>query len=159
VQYGKIILQTAGVYRSVNSYISEYYSRVSGGAEVVSLSYRSHLNGNDLQELLKTNIEKDRALQYTSSGVHRDDIVLNIDGYPIRREGSQGQQKTYLIALKLAQFDFLSRVSEIKPILLLDDIFDKLDFKRVVQLVGLVALDGLGKYLSPIPTRIESMRF
>jgi DNA replication and repair protein RecF len=98
-----------------------------------------------LHDLLKANIEKDRALQYTSVGIHRDDIVLNIDGYPIRREGSQGQQKTYLIALKLAQFDFLSKVSEIKPLLLLDDIFDKLDIKRVEQLVRLVALDGFGQ--------------
>ncbi|BDX39636.1 DNA replication and repair protein RecF [Tenuifilaceae bacterium CYCD] len=146
VQYGKIIhAKRQAFIGQLIPIFQEYYSRVSGGAEVVSLSYRSHLNSNDLQELLKANIEKDRALQYTSSGVHRDDIVLNIDGYPIRREGSQGQQKTYLIALKLAQFDFLSRVSEIKPILLLDDIFDKLDFKRVEQLVRLVALDGFGQ--------------
>ncbi len=122
----------------------EYYAKVSGGAERVSMTYRSQLNGADLQDLLRANLDKDRALQFTSVGIHRDDIILSLDGYPIRREGSQGQQKTYLIALKLAQFDFLARVSEIKPILLLDDIFDKLDFKRVEQLVRLVA-EGFGQ--------------
>ncbi|MGE0078173.1 MAG: DNA replication/repair protein RecF [Bacteroidales bacterium] len=145
-QYGKII--HAKRQEFINQLIpifQDYYTRVSGGAEVVSLTYRSQLNSNDLHELLRDNVDKDRALQYTSVGIHRDDIVLNIDGYPIRREGSQGQQKTYLIALKLAQFDFFSRVSEIKPILLLDDIFDKLDFKRVEQLVRLVAFDGFGQ--------------
>ncbi len=146
VQYGKIIhAKRQEFIGQLIPIFQEYYSRVSGGAEVVSLSYRSQLNSNDLHDLLKANIEKDRALQYTSVGIHRDDIVLNIDGYPIRREGSQGQQKTYLIALKLAQFDFLSKVSEIKPLLLLDDIFDKLDIKRVEQLVWLVALDGFGQ--------------
>jgi len=146
VQYGKIIhAKRQEFIGQLIPIFQEYYSRVSGGAEVVSLSYRSQLNSNDLHDLLKANIEKDRALQYTSVGIHRDDIVLNIDGYPIRREGSQGQQKTYLIALKLAQFDFLSKVSEIKPLLLLDDIFDKLDIKRVEQLVRLVALDGFGQ--------------
>ncbi|HPV57785.1 MAG TPA: DNA replication and repair protein RecF, partial [Tenuifilaceae bacterium] len=146
VQYGKIIhTKRQEFIGQLIPIFQEYYSRVSGGAELVSLSYRSQLNSNDLHDLLKANIEKDRALQYTSVGIHRDDIVLNIDGYPIRREGSQGQQKTYLIALKLAQFDFLSKVSEIKPLLLLDDIFDKLDIKRVEQLVRLVALDGFGQ--------------
>jgi len=146
VQYGKII--HAKRHEFIGELIpifQEYYSRVSGGAEVVSLTYRSQLNNNDLHELLRANVDKDRALQYTSVGIHRDDIVLNIDGYPIRREGSQGQQKTYLIALKLAQFDFLSKVSEIKPLLLLDDIFDKLDFQRVEQLIRLVAHDGFGQ--------------
>lgn len=146
VQYGRIIHEKRQEF--INQLIpvfQDYYTRVSGGAETVSLTYRSQLNNQDLHALLRANVEKDRLLKYTSAGIHRDDITLNIDGYPIRREGSQGQQKTYLIALKLAQFDFLSSVSEIKPLLLLDDIFDKLDFKRVEQLVRLVAHDGFGQ--------------
>ncbi|MGD9978472.1 MAG: DNA replication/repair protein RecF [Bacteroidales bacterium] len=146
VQYGKIIhAKRRHFIAQLIPIFQEYYIRVSGGAEEVSLSFRSQLNNDDLHDLLRVNIEKDRALQYTSSGIHRDDVVLHINGYPIRREGSQGQQKTYLIALKLAQFDFLSRVSEIKPILLLDDIFDKLDFGRVEQLIWLVSHDGFGQ--------------
>ncbi len=123
----------------------EYYQRVSGGHERVSISYRSHLNETPADSLFRENIEKDRALQFTSVGIHRDDLTLTLDGYPIRREGSQGQQKTYLIALKLAQFDFLSKVSGLKPLLLLDDIFDKLDPNRVHQLIELVAHDGFGQ--------------
>ncbi len=123
----------------------EYYRKVSAGQESVSISYRSHLNDSTAGELLRENIEKDRTLQFTSVGVHRDDLAFTIDGYPIRREGSQGQQKTYLIALKLAQFDFISKVSGLKPLLLFDDIFDKLDFNRVNQLIELVAHDGFGQ--------------
>jgi len=123
----------------------EYYSLVSGMNEEVSLKYKSQLNDNDFSELLKQKLGKDRALEYTSTGIHRDDMTLQIDGYPIKREGSQGQQKTYLIALKLAQFDFLSKISEVEPILLLDDIFDKLDTGRLERLVNMVAHDGFGQ--------------
>lgn len=123
----------------------DYYNRVSGGEERVSIAYRSHLNDGDFKTMLRNNIQRDRTLQFTSMGIHRDDMVLSIDGYPIRREGSQGQQKTFLIALKLAQFEFLSRVSGIKPLLLLDDIFDKLDMDRVGFLINQVAHDGFGQ--------------
>lgn len=123
----------------------EHYAQVSGKQEDVSLRYRSHLHNGSLNTLLKESINKDRALQHTGVGIHRDDMVLTIGGYPIKREGSQGQQKTYLIALKLAQFDFLTKIAQIKPILLLDDIFDKLDVDRVTKLVGLVANDDFGQ--------------
>lgn len=125
--------------------LQEYYNKVSGGQEKVSLSYKSHLNDTPAETLFRENIEKDRVLQYTSVGIHRDDLTLLIDGYPIRNEGSQGQQKTYLIALKLAQFDFISKVTGIKPLLLLDDIFDKLDTGRVHRLIDMVANDGFGQ--------------
>ncbi len=125
--------------------LQEYYRKVSGGKEKVSLSYKSHLNDTPAEILFRDNIEKDRVLQYTSVGIHRDDLTLLIDGYPIRSEGSQGQQKTYLIALKLAQFDFIARVAGIKPILLFDDIFDKLDTGRVHRLIDMVANDGFGQ--------------
>lgn len=123
----------------------EHYARVSGKNEEVSLKYRSQLHNGNFVELLKENINKDRALQHTSVGIHRDDMLLTIGGFPIKREGSQGQQKTYLIALKLAQFDFIRQVTQIKPILLLDDIFDKLDIYRVSKLIELVANDEFGQ--------------
>ncbi len=123
----------------------DYYQKVSGGAEQVELVYQSHLYEGNLLELFRTSTERDRALQYTSKGLHKDDLILTVNGYPIKKEGSQGQQKTYLIALKLAQFNFISSISGIKPILLLDDIFDKLDFVRVEQFIRLVANDGFGQ--------------
>jgi DNA replication and repair protein RecF len=123
----------------------DYYQKVSSGAEKVELVYQSHMEENSLRQLLWESFEKDCALQYTSMGIHKDDLILTINGHPIKREGSQGQQKTYLIALKLAQFNFLSQISGIKPILLLDDIFDKLDMARVEQFIRLVAHDGFGQ--------------
>lgn len=106
--------------------------------EEVDLLYKSQLNKIDFKDLLENNIEKDRILQYTSVGVHKDDLLFKIKGYPVKKTGSQGQQKSFLIALKLAQFDFIKKKSGLKPILLLDDIFDKLDDHRVGQLLALV---------------------
>lgn len=123
----------------------DYYQRVSGGAESVELSYQSHLHDFSLKELLRENFDRDMAIQYTSKGIHKDDMELMVNGFPIKKEGSQGQQKTYLIALKLAQFDFLEKVSGIKPLLLLDDVFDKLDMDRVELFIRLVAKDGFGQ--------------
>lgn len=100
--------------------------------------YKSQLNKIDFKDLLENNIEKDRILQYTSVGVHKDDLLFKIKGYPVKKTGSQGQQKSFLIALKLAQFDFIKKKAGLKPILLLDDIFDKLDDHRVGQLLALV---------------------
>ena len=123
----------------------QHYARVSGREENVSLQYRSHLHQGAPEELLRLSFDKDRVLQHTSTGVHRDDMLLMLNGFPIRREGSQGQQKTYLIALKLAQLDFMARVAGLKPILLLDDIFDKLDADRVQHLLDLVANEEFGQ--------------
>ena len=91
------------------------------------------------------NLNKDKALQYTSQGIHKDDLNFQIDGHPIKKFGSQGQQKSFLIALKLAQFDFVKDKAEQNPILLLDDIFDKLDESRVAQLLQLVKEDNFGQ--------------
>jgi len=123
----------------------DYYRVVSKDAEKVELLYQSHLSEKNLLQLLRENFEKDKLLQYTSKGIHKDDLILNLNGHSIKREGSQGQQKTYLIALKLAQFNFLRQVSGIKPMLLLDDIFDKLDKIRVEQFIRLVAQDEFGQ--------------
>ena len=123
----------------------EYYQKVSNGVEEVRLEYQSHLTEKSLKELLTESIDKDRIVQHTTKGIHKDDLVLTINNHPIKKEGSQGQQKTYLIALKLAQFNFIEKISGIKPILLLDDIFDKLDTIRVEQFIRLVSDHTFGQ--------------
>ena len=114
------------------------YERISNQNEAVSLQYKSQLAEQPLENLLKTSINKDRALQYTSVGIHKDDIEFQIGDYPIKKFGSQGQQKSFLIALKLAQFEVLKSQSGNTPILLLDDIFDKLDADRVARIIKIV---------------------
>jgi DNA replication and repair protein RecF len=114
------------------------YNAVSNNKENVHLTYKSDLFDDELDVLLKQNLSKDKALQYTSVGIHKDDMNFEIGDYPIKKFGSQGQQKSFLIALKLAQFDFIKQQSGVAPILLLDDIFDKLDESRVAQIIQLV---------------------
>lgn len=121
------------------------YASISNNKEDVSITYRSQLKETDLSQLLKENLQKDMLLQYTSVGTHKDDLLFEIGGYPVKKFGSQGQQKSFLIALKLAQFDFIKELSNVNPILLLDDIFDKLDERRVAHIVDLVATDELGQ--------------
>lgn len=122
-----------------------FYKKISNSEEKVSLEYESQLHRQDLLSLLNENIAKDRTLQYTSVGIHKDDLLFTINGFPIKKFGSQGQQKSFLIALKLAQFDFVKKQSGEKPILLLDDIFDKLDENRVSQIVSMVNNDDFGQ--------------
>ncbi len=121
------------------------YNSISKNKEKVSIIYESQLNYESLDYLLKNSLEKDRILQYTTCGTHKDDLIFEIDKFPIKKYGSQGQQKSFLIALKLAQFDFLKTESNSSPILLLDDIFDKLDNKRVKELIKLVNDDEFGQ--------------
>ena len=121
------------------------YAAISGDKEAVKLKYKSQLNDASLSQLFEENLKKDRALQYTSVGTHRDDLSFKIESHPIKKFGSQGQQKSYLIALKLAQFDFIKAQSNTTPILLLDDIFDKLDESRVTQIIDLVNDDNFGQ--------------
>lgn len=143
----------AVVYRKRKEFIDEfipvfqsYYSYISQDREQVSLSYESHLEQADLLTLLKENRQRDRIMGYSLKGVHKDDLIMKLGEFPIKREGSQGQNKTYLIALKLAQFDFLKRTgSQTTPLVLLDDIFDKLDALRVEQIVKLVSGDNFGQ--------------
>lgn len=122
-----------------------YYNYISGGSEKVDLRYQSQGDKQDWYDQLLANRDKDRLLQYTTVGTHKDDLVLTLKGFPIKRQGSQGQQKTYLLALKLAQYDFLKKVSQIKPLILLDDVFDKLDSSRVTQIIKLVSEDHFGQ--------------
>lgn len=149
------IMAMAGevVYRKRKEFVNEFipvfqsfYSAISQGQEQVSLSYESHADSGNLLQQLKDNRQRDRIMGYSLKGVHKDDLVMQLDSYPIKREGSQGQNKTFLIALKLAQFDFLRRTgSNTTPLLLLDDIFDKLDASRVEQIVKLVSGDRFGQ--------------
>jgi len=146
VQYGEIIHQHRKQFlETFIPIFNERYKTISDGKEKVNLVYKSQLGEMNFSDLLVSTVEKDRILQYTSAGVHKDDLLFEIDAYPVKKFGSQGQQKSYLIALKLAQFDFIKQKSEVTPILLLDDIFDKLDENRVSQLIALVNHDHFGQ--------------
>lgn len=125
--------------------VAEYYAVLSSEREEVEVSYKSELSETPFAELLAASQEKDRICGFTNCGVHRDDIKLEILGFPIRKYGSQGQQKSMLLALKLAQFDIIRELKGVKPILLLDDVFDKLDMARVEQLIGMVSSDRFGQ--------------
>ena len=124
---------------------NNYHRIITNAAENVQLVYQSDLFSDNLISLLEQNINKDRALQYTSVGVHKDDLSFEIENYPIKKFGSQGQQKSFLIALKLAQFEFVKKQSGEKPILLFDDIFDKLDETRVAKIVEMVNNNEFGQ--------------
>lgn len=124
----------------------EYHDKISGGHEKVELKYSSHCQRGPLLDVIQRDRLKDRAVGYSLHGIHKDDLEMTLNSFPIKREGSQGQNKTYLISLKLAQFDFLKQTgSRTTPILLLDDIFDKLDSNRVEQIVSLTSSDAFGQ--------------
>lgn len=123
-----------------------YYDLIAQEHEKVSLTYTSHCQRGPLLEIIQRDRHKDMAVGYSLHGIHRDDLEMQINGYPIRREGSQGQNKTMLVALKLAQHDFLRQTgSGTRPILLLDDIFDRLDARRVERIVSLVSSNSFGQ--------------
>jgi DNA replication and repair protein RecF len=141
------------IYRKRDAFVQElvpvfqqYYDRISSGREKVGLNYLSHCQRGPLLEVIQRDRAKDLAVGYSLHGIHRDDLEFTLGGHQMKREGSQGQNKTYAIALKLAQFDFLKRTaSQTTPLLLLDDIFDKLDAERVEQIVRLVSGDAFGQ--------------
>ncbi len=123
----------------------EYYQSVSEGREQIGLEYYSQLNEKDLGALLGEHEQKDRMLQYTTAGIHKDDLLMSLSEHPIKRIGSQGQQKTFLVALKLAKFDFIKKINGFNPILLLDDVFDKFDSRRLRQIIRLVSEHEFGQ--------------
>ena len=125
--------------------VAEFYRQLSGDREQVEIEYRSELASASMGELLLASRERDIVNGFTTSGVHRDDMSLRIGGYPLRKYGSQGQQKSFLMSLKLAQYRILAEVCGERPLLLLDDLFDKLDTSRVENLLSLVAGDGFGQ--------------
>ncbi|MFR9504070.1 MAG: DNA replication and repair protein RecF [Rikenellaceae bacterium] len=139
--------------------VEEYYKLLSNDREAISINYISQLQEAPLTELLLASRQRDRALEHTSVGVHRDDIELKIGGLPLRKYGSQGQQKSLLIALKLAQYRIVSQRRAERPILLLDDLFDKLDRHRVTRLIEIVSSPHFGQiFITDCnPTRLESI--
>jgi DNA replication and repair protein RecF len=146
VKFGKYIFEERDVL--VNELIpvfNEYYSFISSAKEIVKLDYRSHLKEGDFADLLQNSVDKDRFLEYTTSGIHKDDLILEMNDFNVKSLGSQGQQKSYLVALKLAKFDYIKRKAGFSPILLLDDIFDKFDAARVEQIIRLVGNHRFGQ--------------
>lgn len=140
------------IYLKRNAFLQEFiplftmqYNQISQGQEAVNIHYESQLHQGDYAAKLLDCLAKDKAVQYSSCGIHKDDLSFEIDGHPIKKFGSQGQQKSFLIALKLAQFAFIQNHTQTQPILLLDDIFDKLDDGRVAQLVDLVNQNRFGQ--------------
>ncbi len=148
----QLVLFGEKIYQKRQQFITDflpsyqnYYNLISQKNEKVEITYNSQLNNGDFNELLTESIGKDKILQYTTVGIHKDDLDFKLGDYKIKKTGSQGQQKTFLLALKFAQYDVIKASLNIKPILLLDDIFDKLDALRVQQIVKLVADDNFGQ--------------
>lgn len=131
--------------REFNPLFESFYQYLSGGNEKVNIEYNSQLLNATLLDLLDENIAKDRMARYSTQGIHKDDLIMNINGFPVKKFGSQGQQKTFVIAIKLAQFEYTRQQKGFKPILLFDDIFDKLDDDRVKQIVHLVNENNFGQ--------------
>jgi len=140
------------IYEQRKKFIDEFipifqnfYSYISNGNEQISLTYHSQHDEHDIKSRMIATRDRDRILGYSTQGIHKDELEMLLDKYPIKRVGSQGQNKTYLISLKLAQFDFLKRTHNLSPLLLLDDIFDKLDSIRVKRIVELVSSETFGQ--------------
>lgn len=159
------------IYNARQSFIKDFlplfqkhYDFISGEREQVRLVYQSQLEATSFSNLLQESREKDRRLTYTSSGVHKDDLGFEIEGRPLKKFGSQGQQKTFLLALKLAQAEYLKNRKEIAPILLLDDIYDKLDEERVAKLMLVVQKDWFGQvfisdtHLDRLPKLFDALK-
>jgi DNA replication and repair protein RecF len=126
-------------------HVLRYYKDISGGKETVTIEYRSDLERGELTDILREAFSKESHLGYTTAGIHRDELLFKMDGEQIRKVGSQGQQKSFLISLKLAQYSLFREISNLNPLLLLDDVFDKLDMTRVEYLLNLVSSDGFGQ--------------
>ncbi len=147
IENGSIIFEKRNQFLNFFSehFIEQYKAISPIESEVVEVKYDSELLKTDFKTLLEQSLSKDRLLQYTSTGIHKDDLMLLLNGYPIKKFGSQGQQKSFLIAMRFAQYAFLKNQKNQKPIVLLDDIFDKLDDQRVMRLVALVENDFFGQ--------------
>jgi len=146
VRYGTYIYdEREKLAQEIIPVFRERYSMISSEKEMVRLFYRSHLSEGDFGEALANTVEKDRFLEYTTVGIHKDDLLFDMNGYLVKSLGSQGQQKSFLVALKLAKFDYIKSKSGHSPILLLDDVFDKFDAERVEQIIRLVGSREFGQ--------------
>lgn len=143
----KIHAARAAMVERLQPVVAEYYRLISGDREQVELSYRSDLNGGSLSEMLLASRQRDIINGFTSCGIHRDDLLFTISGVPLRKYGSQGQQKSFIVALKLAQYHIIAEQLGEVPILLLDDVFDRLDEQRVAKLVNVVSADNFGQII------------
>jgi DNA replication and repair protein RecF len=149
---GQMLAHAARIFEQRTTFIERmipifrsYYHQIAPEDEEVDLHYQSQLIDHDFETLLKDSREKDRIMQYTTQGIHKDDLILKLNGHALKKTGSQGQQKTFLVTLKLAQFDFIREMNQAKPILLLDDVFDKFDDQRVRQIIRLVSDQHFGQ--------------
>lgn len=141
----EIHLKRKTFIEAFNPIFTKYHREITNEGENVDIKYESQLHEKPLLELFSDSLQKDRLLQYSSTGIHKDDLVFELNGHSLKKFGSQGQQKSLLIALKLAQFDFIKKQSGVAPILLFDDIFDKLDAERVQQIVNMVNKAAFGQ--------------
>ena len=139
VNYGnKVFERRKKFIKEITGTVQKYYEVISTKNEIVDIAYKSQLASTNFKNLLVDNRKKDFILKHTSCGIHRDDFDFKIDGFLLKKTGSQGQQKSFLISLKFAYFELLKKILNIKPILLLDDIFDKLDLLRVKQIIKIL---------------------
>ncbi len=154
------------IYQTRKAFIADfvpifkkYFAWISQDKETVNIVYQSSLYTEPMQTVLEGNLSKDRMLTYTSAGIHKDDLAFSMGNFPMKKYGSQGQQKSFVIAIKLAQFEYMKQAKSVKPILLLDDIFDKLDHKRVLQIIDLVNTDAFGQVFitDTQPERIKQL--
>ncbi len=146
VQLGRLIFERrASFVEGFVPIFKKYFEYLSEGREEAGVDYQSSLNEHDFATLLSQAIDKDRFLQYTTVGIHKDDLVFKLDGFAVKKFGSQGQQKSFLTALKLAQFEYIKTVKKSNPLLLLDDVFDKLDERRLSRLMELVSGAAFGQ--------------
>lgn len=141
----KIFDKRKAFVEQLNPVVQHFYTVISGGKEQIFVEYESHLLEASFDQLLNENLDKDRLLTYTSKGIHKDDLKFEMNGNPLKKFGSQGQQKSFLISLKLAQIKRIKELTGKNPILLLDDIFDKLDDSRVSQLISLINQEKFGQ--------------
>ncbi|TVR79881.1 MAG: DNA replication and repair protein RecF [Chitinophagaceae bacterium] len=125
--------------------LTRFYKQISNGKEIAEIEYNSDLQNDSFKNLLKESLQQDRILQRTSKGIHKDDLIFTLDGLPAKRYGSQGQQKSYLLSIKLAQYFFLKEQKKCSPILLLDDLFDKLDEHRSMFFLHTLAENKIGQ--------------
>jgi DNA replication and repair protein RecF len=146
VMHGKNILSSRQEFlRQFIPLFNEFYKFISNSRETVSLDYLNSLGERDFKTALLTSLSRDRAVQYTTVGPHKDDLEFTLDQFSLKKFASQGQQKSYLLALKLAQFEFIKQQKNIRPLLLLDDVYDKLDEERFTKLLEMVSGDRFGQ--------------
>src|SRR5690606_7997806 len=141
----KIYKQRKLFMESFTELFNRHYSFLTNNAEPVTLVYDSQLNDNSFIDLIDQSVDRDQHLERTTTGIHKDDLLFTVNGMPLKKFGSQGQQKSFLIALKLAQYSYLIEKKGFKPLLLLDDIFDKLDDRRIQRLMEMVSEDDFGQ--------------